>query len=65
MSGNNPLKNFRNSIQHGIVCAGKEQSWMNNEINKLINEKNLLKNHTAVLIEMFLFPKILNFFKTN
>ena len=56
MGGNNPLKNFRNSIQHGIVCAGKEQPWMINEIKKLINERNLLTNHTAVLIEMFLFP---------
>ena len=65
MGGNNPLKNFRNSIQHGIVCAGKEQPWMINEIKKLINERNLLTNYTAVLIEMFLFPKILNLCKTN
>ena len=53
------LKIIRNFIPHErIVCDDRDPPWMNNEIKKLINDKNLAyKSYCRFNRDVFLFEK--------
>ena len=59
----NTIHNF--TPHEKTVCDKRNPPWINNEIKRIINGRILLTNHTAVLIEMCFFMRVLNFSKTN
>ena len=60
------LNIIHNFIPHErIVCDNRDPSWINNEIKKLINEKNFAyKSYCRFNRDVFLFESV-NFCKTN